>query len=133
MGKKFTKRTFTTQEISDIVEKNKGLKSRNRKVIQENKSFLDSANSFQEEVFEESDFLPKKKVNEKHREAIIDSIFNEEDISFSNAFKTPQNKFIVIYDNAQVLKFNGKVAYQLREKLRINLRGEYLNYKITKT
>lgn len=92
MGKKFTKRTFTTQEISDIVEKNKGLKSRNRKVIQENKSFLDSANSFQDEVFEESDFLPKKKVNEKHREAIIDSIFNEEDISFSNAFKTPQNK-----------------------------------------
>lgn len=92
MGKKFTKRTFTAQEISDIVEKNKGLKSRNRKVIQENRSFLDSANSFQDEVFEESDFLPKKKVNEKHREAIIDSIFNEEDINFSNAFKTPQNK-----------------------------------------
>jgi hypothetical protein len=41
-----------------------------------------------------------------------------------------QNQFIVIFDNAQVLKVNGEVGYQLREKLRINLRGDYYNYKM---
>lgn len=41
-----------------------------------------------------------------------------------------QNMFTVIYDDVQVLKFNGEVGYQLREKLRINLRGEYYNYKM---
>ncbi len=41
-----------------------------------------------------------------------------------------QNKFIVIYDNVQVLKITGEVAYQMREKLRINLRGEYYSYKM---
>lgn len=41
-----------------------------------------------------------------------------------------QNKFIVIYDDVQVLKINGEIGYQLREKLRINLRGEYYDYKM---
>lgn len=93
MGKKFAKRSFTTQEISEIVSRNTSLKTRNKKVIEENKSFLDSAKSYKESKEDENLFLPKRKINEKHREAVIDSIFNEdESIDFTSAFKTPQNK-----------------------------------------
>ncbi|MGQ0828426.1 MAG: hypothetical protein ACT4ON_08525 [Bacteroidota bacterium] len=41
-----------------------------------------------------------------------------------------KNKFDVIYDDASVLNVGGEVSYQMREKLRINLRGEYFNYKM---
>lgn len=41
-----------------------------------------------------------------------------------------KNKFDVIYDDAKVLNIRGEVSYQQREKLRINLRGEYFNYKM---
>lgn len=41
----------------------------------------------------------------------------------------PQNRFTVIYDNAQLLNVRGEVSYQNREKLRIALRGDYYNYK----
>jgi hypothetical protein len=41
----------------------------------------------------------------------------------------PQNRFNVIYDNAELLNVRGEVAYQNREKLRIALRGDYYNYK----
>lgn len=41
-----------------------------------------------------------------------------------------QNRFDVIYDDAQLLNLRGEVSYQQREKLRINLRGEYFNYKM---
>ncbi len=49
---------------------------------------------------------------------------------FVNDTTELQNKFIVIYDNSQVLKVNGEVGYQVREKLRINLRGDYFGYKM---
>ena len=42
------------------------------------------------------------------------------------------NRFDVIYDEVDVLNVGGEVTYQNREKLRINLRGDYFNYK-TKT
>ena len=41
------------------------------------------------------------------------------------------NRFNVIYDEAEILTFKGEISYQLREKLRINLRGEYFNYKMS--
>jgi len=41
-----------------------------------------------------------------------------------------QNKFDVIYDDANEFKVRGEVSYQQREKLRINLRAEYFNYKM---
>jgi hypothetical protein len=41
-----------------------------------------------------------------------------------------QNKFDVIFDDAEVLNVRGEVSYQNREKLRINLRGDYYNYKM---
>jgi len=41
-----------------------------------------------------------------------------------------QNKFDVIYDDASVLNIHGEVSYQESEKLRINLHGEYFNYKM---
>jgi hypothetical protein len=41
-----------------------------------------------------------------------------------------QNKFDVIYDDAKLLNIKGELTYQMREKLRINLRGEYFNYKM---
>ena len=40
------------------------------------------------------------------------------------------NRFNVIYDDAMELHVRGEVSYQQREKLRINLRGEYFNYKM---
>ncbi|MBK7182962.1 MAG: TonB-dependent receptor [Bacteroidetes bacterium] len=40
-----------------------------------------------------------------------------------------QNRFNVIYDDVEVLNVGGEVTYQSREKLRINLRGDYFNYK----
>lgn len=49
---------------------------------------------------------------------------------FINDTLEQQNKFNVIYDNVEILKFSGEVAYQLREKLRINLHGDYFNYKM---
>jgi hypothetical protein len=39
-----------------------------------------------------------------------------------------KNKFDVIYSNASILNFHGEASYQLREKLRINLAGDYFNY-----
>lgn len=41
-----------------------------------------------------------------------------------------QNRFDVIYDNAEVLNVRGEVSYQNDEKLRINIRGDYYNYKM---
>ena len=41
-----------------------------------------------------------------------------------------QNKFDVIYDDAMLLNVRGEVSLQQLEKLRINLRGEYFNYKM---
>lgn len=41
-----------------------------------------------------------------------------------------QNRFNVIYDDANVLNIRGEISYQSREKLRINLVGEYFNYKM---
>jgi hypothetical protein len=43
-----------------------------------------------------------------------------------------QNRFDVIYDDAEVLYIKGEVSYQNREKLRIGIKGEYYNYQ-TKT
>lgn len=43
-----------------------------------------------------------------------------------------RNRFDVIYDDADILNIRGELAYQLREKLRINLSGDYFSYK-TKT
>ena len=43
-----------------------------------------------------------------------------------------ENKFNVIYDDVEVVKINGEMAYQLREKLRINIAGEYYNYSMKK-
>jgi hypothetical protein len=40
------------------------------------------------------------------------------------------NKFDVIYDDAEVLNVRGEVSYQSREKLRLNIRGDYYNYKM---
>ncbi len=40
------------------------------------------------------------------------------------------NRFDIIYDDAKVLNIRGEVTYQLREKLRINLRGDYFSYKM---
>ncbi len=40
-----------------------------------------------------------------------------------------KNKFDVVYDNADVLHISGEVSYQDHEKLRVNLRGDYFNYK----
>ena len=42
-----------------------------------------------------------------------------------------QNRFDVIYDDAELLNIRGEVSYQDREKLRIGLRGEYFNYKMS--
>lgn len=41
-----------------------------------------------------------------------------------------RNKFDVIYDDGDVLTVKGELTYQSREKLRINLKGEYFNYKM---
>lgn len=41
------------------------------------------------------------------------------------------NRFDVIYDDAELLAIKGEVTYQQREKLRILLRGEYFNYKMS--
>ncbi len=49
---------------------------------------------------------------------------------YINDIEGLQNKFDVIYDDASVLNIRGEVSYQQREKLRINLRGEYFNYKM---
>ncbi len=40
------------------------------------------------------------------------------------------NRFDVIYDDAELLNVRGEVAYQLREKIRFNLSGDYYNYKM---
>lgn len=40
------------------------------------------------------------------------------------------NRFNVIYDHANVLNIHGEINYQLREKLRIFLGGDYFNYKM---
>ncbi len=41
-----------------------------------------------------------------------------------------KNKFDVIYDNATILTVHGEAAYQLREKIRFNLAGDYFDYKM---
>ena len=41
-----------------------------------------------------------------------------------------KNRFDVIYDDAELLNIRAEISYQQREKLRINLRGEYFNYKM---
>jgi len=40
------------------------------------------------------------------------------------------NRFDVIYDDAELLHVRGEVGYQLREKFRFNLSGDYYNYKM---
>jgi hypothetical protein len=42
----------------------------------------------------------------------------------------PQNRFEAIYDDANVLNLHGEVSYQLREKLRILVAGDYYDYKM---
>jgi hypothetical protein len=41
-----------------------------------------------------------------------------------------ENKFDVVYGDAEILNVRGEVSYQSREKLRFNLRGNYYNYKM---
>lgn len=40
------------------------------------------------------------------------------------------NRFNVIYDDAEEFSVHGEVGYQLREKIRFNLSGDYYNYKM---
>ncbi len=40
------------------------------------------------------------------------------------------NRFDVIYDDGEELHVHGEMAYQLREKIRIHLSGDYFNYKM---
>lgn len=40
------------------------------------------------------------------------------------------NRFNVVYDDAKFLNIKGEITYQDCEKLRINLKGEYFNYKM---
>lgn len=42
----------------------------------------------------------------------------------------PANRFNAIYDDANVLNLHGEVIYQMREKLRILIAGDYYNYKM---
>ncbi len=42
----------------------------------------------------------------------------------------PGNRFDVIYDDANILNVHGEVSYQMREKLRILIAGDYFNYKM---
>ena len=42
----------------------------------------------------------------------------------------PENRFQVIYDDANVFNLHGEVIYQLREKLRILIAADYYNYKM---
>jgi hypothetical protein len=42
----------------------------------------------------------------------------------------PGNRFEVIYDDGNVLNLHGEVSYQLREKLRIMIGGDYFDYKM---
>ena len=51
--------------------------------------------------------------------------------SVVNANELVANRFDVIYDDAELLMFKGEISYQQREKLRIILRGEYYNYKMS--
>lgn len=51
-------------------------------------------------------------------------------LMYENDTTQPGNRFIVIYDDANVLNMRGEVIYQLREKLRIILAGDYFNYKM---
>ena len=48
----------------------------------------------------------------------------------NNTQELLQNRFDVIYDDAELLNIRGEVSYQQREKLRISLRGEYYNYQM---
>jgi hypothetical protein len=48
----------------------------------------------------------------------------------NNTLLSSQNKFDVIYDDATLLNVHGEVSYQQIEKLRINLHGDYFNYKM---
>jgi hypothetical protein len=41
-----------------------------------------------------------------------------------------KNKFDVIYDDAMILNIHGEAAYQLREKIRFNLAGDYFDYRM---
>lgn len=51
-------------------------------------------------------------------------------LMYENDTTKPGNRFITIYDDANVLNMRGEVIYQLREKLRIVLSGDYYNYKM---
>ncbi len=41
-----------------------------------------------------------------------------------------KNKFNIIYDDAKLVTIHGEAAYQLREKIRFNLAGDYYSYKM---
>lgn len=51
-------------------------------------------------------------------------------VNINNSPQLLENRFDVIYDDATLLNIRGEVSYQQREKLRINLRGEYFSYKM---
>ncbi|HRG39523.1 MAG TPA: hypothetical protein PK289_13415, partial [Bacteroidia bacterium] len=51
-------------------------------------------------------------------------------LMYENDTTKPGNRFITVYDDAHVLNMRGEVIYQLREKLRIVLSGDYYNYKM---
>ncbi len=42
----------------------------------------------------------------------------------------PGNRFDAIYDDGRILNLHGEVSYQLREKLRILIAGDYYDYKM---
>jgi hypothetical protein len=48
-------------------------------------------------------------------------------VNDTNGYK---NKFDVIYDDATILTIHGEAAYQLREKIRFNLSGDYFDYQM---
>lgn len=41
-----------------------------------------------------------------------------------------KNRFNVIYDDAQIINVRGELSYQMKEKIRIMLSGDYYNYKM---
>jgi hypothetical protein len=49
---------------------------------------------------------------------------------FVNLTNTADNKFAIIYDNADIVRLNGEITYQQSEKLGIVLSGNYYNYTL---
>lgn len=51
-------------------------------------------------------------------------------LMYVNDSTYPQNRFDAIYDDANILNLHGEISYQLREKLRILIAGDYFDYKM---